>query len=182
MSNFIKVLVVLLVAQFVVAVVRNYQDGQEVAPDRNALLADGPGLIDKIIIESDKAKVTLEREKGRWQLSDQQNALADASKVAALFRKLEGIKLGMPTTKDAVAQNQYKVAENNFERRVTLIGARKTLTTLYLGNTKVDNAVYVRRGMEKEIYSIAFDIHDLPVKTTDWQVKKRLRAITAKPT
>ena len=140
------------------------------------LLSLGGSQVDRITIEGpDQAKVVLAKVGGSWQLPDQAGFPADRTRTESLLETLEGLKEGPPvaTTSDALAR--FEVADHRFERRVTLAGGGKTLSTIYFGTSPSMREIHARRAGQSDVYSVAFATYQVPTKTGDWEDKTVLQ-------
>lgn len=140
------------------------------------LLALGGSQVDHITIEGpDQAKVVLAKVGAAWQLPEEDGFPADKARTESLLKTLEGLKEGLPvaTTSDALAR--FKVADDRFERRVTLASGGKTLTTLYFGTSPSMREIHARQSGQGDVYSVAFATYQVPAKAGDWEDKAVLQ-------
>jgi Domain of unknown function (DUF4340) len=140
------------------------------------LLSLGGSQVDRITIEGpDQAKVVLAKVGTTWQLPEEGGFPADKARTESLLKTLEGLKEGMPvaTTSDALAR--FKVADDRFERRVTLASGGKTLATLYFGTSPSMREIHARRSGQGDVYSVAFATYQVPAKAGDWEDKAVLQ-------
>ena len=177
MKKTISLLGALLVAQLLLAFGLSFT-----GPSLSARATDKPLLslagsqVDHITIEGpDKAKVVLAKVGSAWQLPEEGGFPADKARTESLLKTLEGLKEGMPvaTTSDALAR--FKVADDRFERRVTLAGSGKTLATLYFGTSPSMREIHARRSGQGSVYSVAFATYQVPAKAGDWEDKAVLQ-------
>lgn len=172
MKRAIQILAALLVLQVLLALALNHNASSLAASAVNtSLLAADSGNPDRLTIEgADNAKVALAKVNGVWQLPDEYNYPADNAKVTQLVDKLKGIKLGAAVATTAGALDRFKVAEKNFERRITLANGNKT-TTLYFGTSQSAREVHARRDDQKDVFAVDFSTYDVSAKTEDWEDK-----------
>ena len=87
-----------------------------------------------------------------WTAPDAGGYPADASKIAPVLDKLIAIKTGKPIAQTPASQAQLQVADGKFVRKVELLKADGTATTVYLGSSGGSQAVHVRLGGQDEVY------------------------------
>ncbi|HMA30641.1 MAG TPA: DUF4340 domain-containing protein [Casimicrobiaceae bacterium] len=177
MKRTISLLGALLVAQLLLAFGLSFTGTHLSARAADKpLLSLGGTQIDHITIEGpDKAKVVLAKVASAWQLPEEGGFPADKTRTESLLETLEGLKEGLPvaTTSDALAR--FKVADDRFERRVTLAGGGKTLATLYFGTSPSMREIHARRSGQGDVYSVAFATYEVPVKAGEWEDKTVLQ-------
>ena len=177
MKKTISLLGALLVAQLLLAFGLSYTGPHLSARATDKpLLSLGGSQVDHITIEGpDQAKVVLARVGKTWLLPEEGGFPADKARTESLLKTLEGLKEGMPvaTTSDALAR--FKVADDRFERRVTLAGGGKTLAALYFGTSPSMREIHARRSGQGDVYSVAFATYQVPAKAGDWEDKAVLQ-------
>jgi len=173
MDKTIKILTVVLAAQVVLAAGLDYGHRRLApVPSDTPLFKVDSAQVDHVLIEgSGKAKVELAKKDGKWTLSNPAGFPADAQKVDGLIDKLVALDHGAPVTTSSSAEKRFKVADDDFERRITLAAGSKTLAQLYVGDSPSMHEVHARPAKEDSVYSIKFASYDAPVKTTDWEDK-----------
>lgn len=173
MEKTIKILTIALAAQVVLAAGLDYGHRRLApVPSNTPLFKVDSAQVDHVLIEgSGNAKVELAKKDGKWTLNNPAGFPADAQKVDGLIDKLVALDHGAPVTTSASAEKRFKVANDDFERRITLAAGDKTLAQLYVGNSPSMHEVHARAAKEDSVYSIKFASYDAPVKSTDWEDK-----------
>jgi len=136
------------------------------AADVDQLRIDGPG---------DQGSVVLKKVDGKWNLPDHFNAPADQAKVDNLIATLIAIERSWPVAKTADAEKRFKVADDDFERRLVFQSNGKDLATLLLGSSPGFRKIHARLAGEPQVFDIAFSTYQASLKAVDWVDKKPLR-------
>ena len=177
MEKTIRVLVVLLVAQVLLAVgMRFTGPNLAAAHPHTPLLALGDKPVDRLTIEGPEgARVVLVKQDKEWMLPGAGNFPADQVRIDTLLGRLEGLKRGLPVATSGGALKRFKVSDENFERRVTLAHGGDTLATLYLGSAPDMHHVNARTGKDDVVYAVEFASYEAPDKAADWEDKAILQ-------
>lgn len=177
MNRKIQFLIGLLVAQLFLALGLGIASTSLSPTNANVpLLAADKDKVDRLTIEGpDSAKVVLAREAGSWKLPDEGGFPADGGRLKQILDHLAGIKLGIPVASSSDSKERFKVSDDAFERRITLGGGGKTLSTIYLGTSPGMRQVHARRGDQNDIYAIDLTTYELPVKAEEWEDKTVLQ-------
>ncbi|GAB4369619.1 MAG: hypothetical protein Kow00114_29480 [Kiloniellaceae bacterium] len=154
----------------------NHEVGQRDAKAPALMFALDPAEVDTITIEGpDYGETELLRRGDGWVLPDRGDFPADAAKVDGMLQRLLAIREDFPTESDPDALTRFRLADDNFERRITLANAGETLATLYLGSPQGPRQSHARRAGEDTAYAVAFGLFDAPVASDDWTDKDILR-------
>lgn len=177
MENKIKWLSLLLVAQLVaVAAVGLGRSGIAGQPAAGPLLEFSAKAVDKIAITgSDSQAVTLERVEGRWQLPSLDGLPAAPSRVDSLLSNLAGLEADTPVATSDQARQRFKVAEDLFERRISLHSGGSELATLYLGTGAGRGDSHVRPEGTDTIHVAELAAYDMPLSPEEWVDKTLLQ-------
>lgn len=170
MNRTIRLLALLLAVQLLLALGLS-RTGPELTAgaERAPLLAFERGAVDRIRIAGPEgAEVTLRRADDAWTLAEPDGFPADATKVDQLLARLTELRGGLPAATSAAARDRFRVAEDDFERRVQLFSAEETLATLYLGSSPGMGQIHARAGDSDVIEVVELSAFDIPVKTDDW--------------
>lgn len=133
--------------------------------------------IDQLRIDGtgDQGSVVLKKVDAKWTLPDHFNAPADQAKVDNLVATLIDIERSWPVAKTADAEKRFKVADDDFERRLVFQSNGKDLVTLLLGSSPGFRKVHARLAGEPQVYDIPFSTYQASLKAADWVDKKPLR-------
>jgi hypothetical protein len=133
------------------------------------LVAFEPAEVERIRIERPGSDpVVLERAEKGWQVQSLSGFPAARARIDALLDRLAGLKRGMAvaTSQDALAR--LKVADGDYEERLSIEGGGKELTALYLGDAAGVRRRYVRAAGDGAVYEAELSLTDIPVKADDW--------------
>ena len=131
---------------------------------------------DHVIIEgtpaagasADSARVELARKDGKWTLPQYFNAPADKFKLNSLLDELAGLKRGLPIATSSSALKRFKLVDGDFERRLVLSRAGKTLDTIYFGSSAGVRRTDARTDKDRAVYSVDLATYELPTQSSDW--------------
>jgi hypothetical protein len=149
------------------------------------LRAAAPGLplirapvaaADHVVIEStspqgeapETTRVELSRHDKSWTIDNYFNAPATASRVDAMLGRLAGLKRGLPIATSSAALQRFRVADQDFARKLTLGEGGKTLVTVYFGSSSGVRSVDARAGDDRVVYTVDYATYEIPVLPGDW--------------
>lgn len=171
MKRNITFLVVLLVLQAALALALHQSGGLSSPAGGTPLLTLEADKIARIAIEEPGgAKVELRKTEGKWVLADG-GVPVDQGKVKQLIDQLKAIHLATPIATSPGAFERFKVAGNNFERRIEAGGETAPAETLYFGNAQRGNQTSARRAEQKAVYAVKFSIQDALIDSEAWKEK-----------
>jgi hypothetical protein len=176
MKKWISLLAGLLVVQLLLAVAVHL--GGE---DRAAFRAEEPMLafdrqaVDGLRITADGKSVTLKREGGDWTLPDRDGFPADGKVAEALLDQLAALRKGWPVATTDGARKRFKVADEDFERKLELLAGGKAVATLYLGTSPGLDKVHVRPAGDGAVYAVAFESWRAEADSSQWLDKTVLQ-------
>ncbi|OSQ45084.1 DUF4340 domain-containing protein [Thalassospira sp. MCCC 1A01428] len=170
MKRTIQILVVLFIVQVGFAIGINfYQPQSSETGGDDKLVAAKTDKVDRVTIEdSDGAKVMLVKNGKDWQLPDQGNFPADSNKVDGLISKLADLHEGLPIATSSGAIKRFKLAKDDFERRITLAKGDQSTAVLYFGTSQGTHQIHARRDDQNEVYAVTMGSYDAPAKADDW--------------
>ena len=165
----VLVLAGLLAAQIALALFLGLRgSGAGPAGRDTPLLAFEPAKVERIRIERRGSDpVVLERVDKGWQVQSLSGFPAAGARIDALLDRLAGLKRGLPvaTSQDALAR--LKVADGDYEERLSVESGGKEFT-LYLGDTAGARRRYVRAAGETAVLEAELSPTDIPTKADDW--------------
>jgi len=169
MKKLIVVLGGLLALQLVLAVTVNLtSDNYEAFKPQEKLLAFDRNAVDGLRIEADKHSVVLNKRDGKWVLPQSADFPANTASVDRLLDTLAGLQKGWPVATTAAAANHFKVADDNFERRLSLLSNGKPLAVLYVGTSPGYRKVHVRADGTDAVFAVAFNTWEANASADDW--------------
>ena len=176
MKKWISILTGLLLVQLVLAVAINLgsEDYGAFQPQEK-LLVFQPEQVDGLRIEGEGQSVLLRKQDGRWVLAEQADFPADQEGVKRLMDKLADLEKGWPVATSGSAAAHFKVAKDENERHITLLGGDQTLAELYVGSSPGFRKVHVRPAGDDAVYAVAFNAWEANAKADDWIDKQILK-------
>jgi len=170
MEKILGLLGVILALIFVSAVVMtSYQSGERDAKKNVAMFEIAPDQVDHIRIEGpDGAEALLVRAGDGWILPDLGDFPADARMVNDALARLLKLKKRQPAGNGEAELIRYKLAGDDFERRITFAKGDQALATLYIGTPLGPRQVHARRADEDTAYDVDFGLYDAPAAVAEW--------------
>ena len=170
LSPTVMVLGALLLLQLVAALILGL-GGKDMEPTgtQGPLLAFDRDQVTGIRIHVPKGEgVLLAKIDDGWVIPALDGLRAAQSKVSDLLSKLGELEKGLPVATSEAAQKRFKVADHNFERKLTLEGGNGTLATLYLGDSPGFRRLFVRADGDDAVYEAQIGLFDAPDKPDAW--------------
>lgn len=173
-------LAVLLLAQLALAAflfMRGSSFGT-VLPEEPLITFD-PVSLDRVTIQDGTgAQVELVKRDGQWRLPGHFDFPASASKVEALLKDLQGLRTRLPVSTSPEAFARFKVAADQFERRIDLRQGDREPAVLYLGDSPGFKRLFAREGQGAAVFEVSYSAHQAGAKASDW-TDKGLFALTS---
>ena len=149
-----------------------------VQPDA-PLIAFDPAAVDRVSIQDGTgAQVELVKRDGQWWLPGHFDFPASASQVAALLKDLQGLRTRLPVSTSPEAFTRFRVAADQFERRINLRQGDQELAVLYLGDSPGFKRLFARGSQGEAVFEVAYVAHQAGTKANDW-TDKGLFALTS---
>ncbi len=117
----------------------------------------------------------LTRADNGWTLPDLGDFPASGTRVQQLLDSLAGLTRPLPVATSVDAQQRFKVADDAFERRLTLRGGDGELATLIVGDSPGFRRVFARVAGEDAVYDLRLALFDLSANNDDWLDRGRLQ-------
>jgi hypothetical protein len=175
MDKLIRILAGLAIVQLVFVVFTN-MGGHSLAGQapNQPLLSFDKEQVDTLIIQGGKkAKVTLNKKEGKWQTEE--GFPANQEKVESLIGKMHEMKHGLPVASSDAAIKRFKVANDQYERYITLQKGDQKLAALYMGTGAGVRQTHVRNDKDVAVYTGSMGIYDAPDTLENWQDKTILQ-------
>ena len=139
------------------------------------LLALDTGRVDRLLIEDGEGhKTQLLRQGDHWVLPQAENFPVTPGRVDALLASLAALKAGWPVASTSGAADRFKVADDSFERRLTLRHGDKVLARLYVGTSPTYRKENVRVDGKDDVYSVVLERVNMPAEVDAWEDKTLL--------
>ena len=176
MKKWIAILSGLLILQLALAVAVNLSGNNYGAfQPQEKLLAFDEKAVDGLRIEDGKDNLVLKKRDGKWVLPESGDFPADQNAAKRLLDRLAGLEKGWPVATTAGAAKRFKLDDQGFERKLTLLAKDQTQAVLYVGTSPGFRKVHVRPQGTEAVYAVAFDTWDANAKTDDWIDKDILK-------
>jgi hypothetical protein len=131
-------------------------------------LAFDSGAVTTLTLKNKEGKeLALSKKGDKWIIPELKDFPADSKKITASLKKLSQLKRSFPVARTAIAQKQLKVADEEFEEKIS-VNASAGEKTLYLGTAPSFRNTHVRLAGETDIYSFQIASYDFPVDSAGW--------------
>lgn len=171
-SSLVRGLVVLLSLQLLLALALNLRaPGMSAPTAQTPLLVFAPEAVTQIRIAGANGtdSVTLNRLKDRdWTLADLGDFPVVPAKVEQLLAQLSALERPLPIATSAEARKRFKLADDGFERRLTLAGKDGTLATLLIGESPGFRRLFARPANDPAVYDLTLALSDVSDQRDDW--------------
>jgi hypothetical protein len=176
MNKTIRILLVLLALQIVLAIALQLRGAVFAPPRGKPLIAARIDEVDRITIDgNDQSHTVLVKVGKTWQLPNLGGFPADSKQVEQLLNQLQRIAPDTPMATTADAPERFNVADNRFDRRIILSHGDKPLETLYLGIPQGARDMPIRRAGDQNVYGIRATAIDLMTKDDNWAATTALQ-------
>jgi hypothetical protein len=176
MNKWISILGGVLVAQLVLALSVNLADQDYGAFEaKEQLLTFEKQKVDRLLIEDDKAGVTLKSSAGQWVLPDEGDFPAAQKRVDELLDKLASLEKGWAVATTSGASRRFKVMEDVYERKLTLFSGDEVATRLYVGTSPGFRKVHLRPDDEEAVFVAELNTWEMDAKADGWIDKDALK-------
>lgn len=166
----------LLVLQIALAGILFWNNQDNGLPVDQLLLPEfSADKLDKLVVSSQDATVTIEKQGGDWLLPELQNLPANKDRVSSALQKLAKLKLDWPVTTSNSSHERFELAENNFQRRIQLQQGDETLGELLIGTSPGFRKVHLRLPDDDNVYALELNSYDFPDKADQWLNKSLLQ-------
>lgn len=176
MAKTVRILAVLLGVQVLLAFGLNmsHKDISDVTPDQPLLSASLDDLDEMVIADGPDSSLTIKRKGDQWQLPSLDGFPASSDQANQLVDALVAAKQGIPVATSPSAQSRFKVAKDDFKRRLVLRRDGQDVATVYLGSSPGTDQSYARLKGDSNIYRVKLAAYQAPVDSDDWLDKEIL--------
>jgi hypothetical protein len=142
-------------------------------PPQSPLIGAAAQSADRLVLEAGPGaaaatRVEIARRNGQWVLPGYFNAPADKFKVEDLLSELADLRHGLPIATSQAALERFKLADDDFERRLTLSQGAHALGTLYFGSATGARRSDARTAADHAVYSVDLATYELPTQLSAW--------------
>ncbi len=161
-------LATLLVGQLLLVGVLLFQakSNATVRPD-SALVEFDIQSIDRLSIEDKESSVVLKRVSDAWQL-EESAVPVNSARIDTLLENLTAARTGWAVATRDESHRQLEVAEDSFNRKVSLFANDEEVASLFVGTSPGLRRSHARVAGSDEVYSVALNDYDIPGNRSDW--------------
>ncbi|WP_115719612.1 DUF4340 domain-containing protein [Gallaecimonas mangrovi] len=164
------VLSALLVVQLLLALGLNLgHKGLQAGEASKTLLALKPADVTEIVLSNPQKSVTLAKKGSDWLLPGSNNFPADNNQVHNLLNNLLALNHTGAVADNNDAAKRFKVAANDFEKKLVLKHGNNILATVFVGTSASMHQAHVRLKGQANIYLVDLPSYQLAVDKSHWQ-------------
>ncbi len=166
----------LLALQLLLALTLDLEGG-DMAPagSQGPLLVFQPDQVTAIRVQASAGEsVLVKKTEGGWVIPSLGDLPAAGHRVTGLLAKLHGLQKGLPVATSEEALKRFKVADEGFERKLTLERGDEPPVFLYLGDSPGFRRLFVRAGGDQVVYDAELGLFDAPDKADNWSDRSLL--------
>lgn len=139
-----------------------------------SLMTFNEGDVNKIVIQSENDTVELVKSANQWQLPNLQSVAANEQKIQQVLSKLSELNTGWPVATTESSHKRFEVAEDKFQKRVTLYNDETPLGDLLLGTSPGFRKTHVRAPDQDNVFALRLNSYEFPDKAEQWMDKSLL--------
>lgn len=152
-------------------------------PEEKLLAFDKEAVDGLRITDGEGESLEIRRAGGVWSLPALGDFPAAESTVTGIIDKAAGFEKGWPVATTPGAAERFRVAGDNFERRLELLQGDERKAVLFVGTSPGLRKVHVGTPGDDTVYAVEFGTHELALDAASWIDREFLRldqaAITA---
>ncbi len=147
---------------------------------KEKLLAIKLENIEKITVEQKGSPaLIMNKSANGWLLPDYYDFPVASDKLDGVTDKLFDASVSWPVATTQAATKRFKVADDDFEKKLVVAAQGGKSNTLYLGTSPGFKKIHARLGDNDNIYAIKFSAYELADKASDWADQNYLHLDTA---
>lgn len=166
-----QILAVLLVIQLVVmGAVFWPRGGAKAAPATPLLEGLDAGKVVRLDIkDSQGTEIALEKKAGAWVLPSADDFPCEESRVQEFLNKVADLKSNRLVTQNSTSHRRLRVADDAFERQITITMEDGVSYALYLGTSPAYQVTHARRADQSQVYLVSgIGIGEASTAVTAW--------------
>lgn len=171
MSAWIRNLLVLLAVQLLLLIFLQFSGAPETNKQASLLALEASSITGLSLSDAEGNETSVALNEGQWQLPSGLPVSAD--KVTELLDKLTSLSLSWPVSTSAATHERFEVAQDKYQRRVTLTG--DSSASLLFGTSPGHQQIHAR-GDSDDVYAVKLATYEMPAKADDWLDKNLLQA------
>lgn len=177
MKHRISILFVLLLFQIVLAclLIFNEVKDETRAPDIKFVnfLPEDIDLVE--ISGADHKKAVLIKEEGLWKVDDYFDFPADSERIEKIIHNLSELETGWPVATSSGASLRFRVAQDDFERRIVLSSGNDRKAEIFFGTSTGVRKVHARSAEQYNVYEVKFPLFQAEADPASWIDKDILK-------
>jgi|GEM_PF-1624481 len=123
---------------------------------------------DSLIIDDGETTLTLARVDDNWLVKGDNAIPADTEAVIDALESLSELEARFPVATTESSQVQLEVADDNFQRKLTVKQGEDELAQLYMGTSPGFRKAHVRLAGEEAIHAARVNVFDFQTDEVDW--------------
>lgn len=151
------------------------KDMMSATPESPLLAIAGDQVTSLAILGPKGEKLQLEKKGARWVLPDKFGAPADDRQVRSLLDKLTQLKQGFVVASSAEAAKRFKVADDDFERRLVIQEKDTVSGEVLVGTSPAFRQVHARLKDSRDIFAVNLSSYELETAADKWLDKQVLQ-------
>jgi hypothetical protein len=179
MNRYLKILGILMLLQIIVTAVV-YLPKSSTTQSTAALLSIDPSSITSIqLSDMQNNSLVLSRSGGAW-IVNQANTTAPANsdQINTLIESITRLPTGQTISISSESLQRFAVANDDYQWKIVLNPQANNASqdTVYFGAAAGLNKRYARRGVDSEVFTLAFPAADKAINPRDW-IKRDLLSL-----
>lgn len=169
MVNAIRILSLLVVVQLAtVAVLHWPTSGATGAATGGPLMEVASDGVAGLELKGSKGRVRLEKTEQGWQVPALNGLPAAKASLSKLLDGFNG-RAGLPVARSEDAAQRFRVAADDYERRLTVsLAGKDRKQVVFFGDTPGAGEIYARRKGDSSIYRVSLGTHMMPLEAGEW--------------
>jgi len=184
MKQPIRLLSLLLIAQLALILLLWSQGIATGRGDAVSLIPEPSQITGLILEDPEEGKLQLYQSGDGWQFMDADDEDAervDQARVERLINRLTELSPDFPVARSDEARERFRVAEDDFRRKLTLTRNSGEETVLLVGTSPVMGESYLRLSEDAAIYRVELPVYELSVNRDVWSKSEDAEVETQKP-
>jgi hypothetical protein len=185
MSRYLKVLVILMLVQIIVAAIV-YLPKSSVKQSAAALLAIDPAVISSIqLSDMQNNSLLLTRNGDDWFVDQQASSVpANSDQINTLIESITRLPTGQAISVSNESLQRFAVANDDYQWKIVInpqanqVSTNTSSNVVYFGLVSGISKRYARRSIDSEVYALIFPTADKAINTRDW-IKRDVLSLNA---
>ncbi len=118
--------------------------------------------------------MTLEKQDGQWILPETWHYPVNTDTLTRLLNTLSALNKGWPVATTSGVAERFKVAKNDFERKISFLICGQEQATLYIGTSPGFRKTHVRLNGDDHIFAVALESWEASAQADEWLKKDSL--------